>query len=59
MTLHALLTLAVLAGVLVLLVKDLAAPGLVVFGGVVLLLVLGVVTPREALEGFSNPAPFT
>ena len=32
---------------------------MVVLGGLILLLGLGVVSPAQALSGFSNPAPFT
>jgi len=56
---QALATLAVLLGALVLLVRGRPSPALVIFGGVILLLAAGVLTPAEALTGFSNPAPFT
>jgi len=58
-TTDAWLTLAVLAGVLVLLVRGGLSPGLVIFGATVTLLVLGVIDVGQALSGFSNPAPFT
>jgi di/tricarboxylate transporter len=45
--------------VLVALAREWAAPALVIAGGMVGLLVLGVITPAEALAGFSNPAPIT
>lgn len=45
--------------VLIALIREWAAPALVITGGMVLLLVLGVITPAEALAGFSNPAPIT
>ena len=52
-------TLAVLAGTLALLIRGRTTPALVIFGSVVLLLVVGVISPGQALSGFSNPAPFT
>ncbi|MGW8265964.1 MAG: SLC13 family permease [Longimicrobiales bacterium] len=59
MTGEAWLTLATLAATLALLIRGRISPALVIFGAVILLLVAGVVTPAEALSGFSNPAPFT
>jgi len=59
MTPGAWLTLGVLAATLAFLIRGRPAPALVVFGAVVVLLVLGVVSPDQALSGFSNPAPFT
>lgn len=59
MTGEAWLTLATLVATLALLIRGRASPALVVFGAVILLLVVGVVTPAQALSGFSNPAPFT
>jgi di/tricarboxylate transporter len=59
MTLGAWLTLGVLAATLFFLVRGRPIPALVVFGAVIVLLVLGVVSPDQALSGFSNPAPFT
>ena len=44
---------------LVALVREWAAPALVVTAGMVVLLVSGVITPSEALSGFSNQAPIT
>ncbi len=44
---------------LVALVREWAAPALVVTGAMVVLLVTGVLTPSEALAGFSNAAPMT
>jgi len=46
-------------GVLAALVRQRTSPWVVVLGGVIVLLVLGVVTPAEAFSGFSNPAPIT
>ena len=52
-------TLAVVAGMVGMLARDVVAPSMVVIGAVVALLVVGVVTPAEAFSGFSNPAPIT
>jgi di/tricarboxylate transporter len=52
-------TLAVLLLTLVALVRELFSPPATVLGAVVLLLVVGVVTPEQAFSGFSNPAPIT
>ena len=59
MTVEAWLTLVVLAGMIVILVRDVAAPSVTVIGAVVTLLVVGVVTPAQAFSGLSNPAPIT
>src|SRR5688572_13300481 len=53
------LVLAVLAAVLLVLVKDLASPAATMVAAMVVVLVTGVVTPEQALSGFSNPAPIT
>ena len=45
--------------VLITLVRDLVAPAVAMAGGMVAVLVAGIVTPAEALSGFSNPAPLT
>ena len=45
--------------VLISLVRDLVAPAVAMAGGMVAMLVAGIVTPAEALSGFSNPAPLT
>jgi di/tricarboxylate transporter len=52
-------SLAVVMAVLVALVRDLIAPAVAMAGGMVAVLVAGIVTPAEALAGFSNPAPLT
>jgi di/tricarboxylate transporter len=59
MTFEAWLVLAVVAGVLFALVKDIASPAVAMTTAMVIVLVTGVVTPDEALSGFSNPAPIT
>lgn len=59
MTGNAWITLVVIVGVLAVLVRGRMSPAAVVFGGAVVLLVLGVVTPEQAFAGFSNPAPIT
>jgi di/tricarboxylate transporter len=50
---------AVIMGVLILLVRELTSPAVTMVGAMVVVLVAGVVTPAEALAGFSNPAPVT
>jgi di/tricarboxylate transporter len=59
MSWEAWLTIAVLAVTIVLLVREVTAPSGVAFGAVVVLLVAGVIDTRQALAGFSNPAPIT
>ncbi|HKX76279.1 MAG TPA: SLC13 family permease, partial [Acidimicrobiia bacterium] len=59
MTWEAWFSLAVVVAVLVALVRDLIAPAVAMSGGMVAVLVAGIVTPAEALAGFSNPAPLT
>lgn len=53
------LCLAVVAGVVTALARDLTSPALSILAGVILLMVAGVVTPAQAFAGFSNPAPIT
>ncbi len=52
-------TLAVVAVTILLLVLDMTAPGAIVLGAVVALLVSDVLEPAEAFAGFGNPAPIT
>ena len=59
MTGDAWLTALVIALILVGLIVELASPSVLVFTGVVVLLLVGVVDAEGALSGFSNPAPFT
>ena len=53
------LTLAVVAVAVAVLTRDLISPAVAFTAAVVVLLVAGVVTPEEAFQGFSNPAPIT
>ncbi|HJQ94151.1 MAG TPA: SLC13 family permease [Acidimicrobiia bacterium] len=53
------LVLAVVVGILAVLITDKASPALAMSAGMVIVLVAGIVTPTEALSGFSNPAPLT
>ena len=53
------LTLAVITLAVLVLTRDLVAPAVAFMAAVVVLLVAGVVTPGEAFQGFSNPAPIT
>jgi di/tricarboxylate transporter len=59
MNIAALLTLAVIGGVVYALATDRFAPSLTLLTAVVVLMVLGVITPAQAFSGFSNPAPIT
>ncbi|MEX1135096.1 MAG: hypothetical protein WED83_09655 [Acidimicrobiia bacterium] len=52
-------TFIVVITVLTVLVLDLLPPSAAMGSGMVAVLVTGVVTPAEALSGFSNPAPVT
>ena len=52
-------SLGVVLVVLISLIRDLVAPAVAMAGGMVSVLVAGIVTPAEALSGFSNPAPLT
>lgn len=53
------LTAIVVVLILVGLVLEVASPSVLVFSGVVVLLLIGVLDAESALSGFSNPAPFT
>ena len=59
MSFQAWLTLFVLAAMVYVLARDLAAPSVGVIGAVVVLLVAGVIGPGGAFSGFSNSAPIT
>jgi di/tricarboxylate transporter len=59
MSTHLLLTGLTVVFILVALVREWAAPALVITAGMVLLLVTGVISPTEALSGFSSQAPVT
>ena len=59
MTWEAWFTLAVLAAVLVLLIRGRGSAAVAVFGGTIALLAVGVIDTDQALAGFSNPAPLT
>lgn len=59
MTVDAWLTVLVVVLILVGLIFEVASPAVLVFSGVVVLLLLGVLDAEGALSGFSNPAPFT
>lgn len=53
------LTLAVLALVVGAMVREVAGPDLIVMGGLLCLGAVGVLTPAETFQGFSNQAPAT
>lgn len=52
-------TLAVLAGVFVLMVKDVGSPDMLLMGGTLVLALAGIIKPDEAFAGFSNEAMLT
>lgn len=52
-------TLAVLGATIYVLARDLLPPPATILGAAILLLVAGIITPAQALAGFSNPAPVT
>jgi len=58
-TWQAWLTLAVVVAIVVALVRDLLSPAAAMGSGTVVLLAAGVISPAQALSGFSNPAPAT
>ncbi len=53
------LTLVVIAGIALALLRDAARPDLVFLGGLGVLLLAGVVSPEAAFAGFANPAVLT
>ncbi len=59
MSYHGWLTLFLVVAAVVALATDRLPTALVILGTDILLLMLGVITPAEALSGFSNPAPIT
>ncbi|MDR9450813.1 MAG: SLC13 family permease [Acidimicrobiia bacterium] len=52
-------TTAVILVTVVVLVRDLLPPSVAMTGAMVAALTAGIITPAEALAGFSNPAPVT
>ncbi len=59
MSLEAWITLGVVGALFVALVKNLAPPDMLFLGATTLLAVLGIITPKQALVGFSNPGMLT
>jgi di/tricarboxylate transporter len=55
--LEAWLTLAVIVIVVAVLAREMVQPATAVLGGVIVLLLLGVITPAQAFSGFSSEAP--
>jgi di/tricarboxylate transporter len=53
------LTIAVIGGMLVALVRGVAGPDLILMGGLFVLATSGVLTPRETFAGFASPAMMT
>ncbi|HEY2825620.1 MAG TPA: SLC13 family permease [Gemmatimonadales bacterium] len=59
MTWQAWVTLAVTGLTVIMMVYDVVAPSLILFGAAMLLMLVHVVTPAQALQGFSNTAPLS
>ena len=59
LTFELLLTAAVVVLTVTALAREWLPAALAIFGGMLVLLVAGVITPSEALAGFANPAPMT
>ncbi len=59
LTLELWITLGVVLLTVLALAREMVAPAIAVVGAVVVLLILGIITPQQALAGFSNPAPIT
>ena len=59
MSFSSFLVAAVLVFMLVALMREYLRPGLILFTAVVLLLVAGIITPEEAIKGFSNKGMIT
>ena len=57
MTFEAWVTLAVIVGVIAVLAREMVQPATAVLGGVIVLLLLGIITPAQAFSGFSSEAP--
>lgn len=58
-TMDMIIVLLLIAVMLVCLILELARPGMIIFSVLVILLVMGILTPREALNGFSNEGMLT
>ena len=59
MTFQSIFVLLSLLGMIVALIADKMRPGMILFSVVVLFLAVGVITPKEMLEGFSNRGMMT
>ena len=59
MELSAWVTLALIVALVIVLARELIAPAAAVSIAVVVLLLLGIIDSKQALSGFSNPAPIT
>lgn len=59
MDMQAWLTLAVLAGVFLAMLRGWAAPDVVLLAGAVLVALLGIIPPEDLLRGFANPGMLT
>lgn len=59
MTLQMVVVLILITMMLLLLIFEVARPGLILFGVLVTLMLLGIITPKDALNGFSNEGMIT
>ncbi|MCG7334555.1 SLC13 family permease [Sporosarcina sp. ACRSM] len=59
MNMDMMLVLILIVSMLVCLIVEIARPGMIIFSVLVILLLAGILTPREALSGFSNEGMMT
>lgn len=59
MTLESLFVLAILCGMIIALAMDKMRPGMIFFTAVILFMLTGTISPKEALSGFSNKGMIT
>ncbi len=59
MTFASLFVILILAVIIVALVLDKMRPGLILFSGAVVFLCVGILSPKDLLEGFSNKGMIT
>ncbi|NYF24783.1 SLC13 family permease [Sporosarcina sp. JAI121] len=59
MSLEMITVLVLIVVMLACLVLDVARPGMIIFSALVILLITGILTPKEALSGFSNEGMLT
>ena len=59
LTLEMIIVLVLIVTMLVCLILEIARPAMIIFTVLVVLLLTGILTPREALSGFSNEGMLT